>query len=446
MAEWTDTGSGALPFSLEAEQSVLGAALLDAGCVSQLVSLVRPEYFFREQHRRLFEIITQKFTLGETIDIITVLEAAIREEIFENPEETKVYLTGLAQIVPSVANIEAYARIIQEKYYLRSLILNSREIEESAAAPQASANELLELAEQRIYDIRQGRDSGSLIPVSRVVLETFDHLQKLSGENRADYLGISSGFGDLDRMITGLNKSDLILLAARPGMGKTAFALNIATNVALRSKKTVAIFSLEMSREQLMNRLFSAEGAIESRRLLTGELSTEDWGKVADLSPRFSEAPLFMDDTAGITVAEIKAKLRRVRDLGLVVIDYLQLMSTGRRIDNRVQEVSEMTRSLKVMAKELNVPVITLSQLSRGTESRSDHRPMLADLRESGSIEQDADIVLFLYREAYYERDKDDQTEAECIVAKNRHGETGSITLRWDGQYTRFFGVDHSRE
>lgn len=443
--EWSGT-EGQLPFSLEAEQSILGAALLDAGCVAQLIGLVRPEYFFREQHRRLFEVIAQKFTLGETIDIITIMEAAVREEIFSSSEETKVYLTQLAQLVPSVANIEAYAAIIQEKYYLRSLIVSSKEIVESASAPQACANELLELAEQRIYDIRQGRDSGSLIPASRVVLETFDHLQKLSGENRADYLGISTGFGDLDRMITGLNKSDLILLAARPGMGKTAFALNIATNVALRSKKTVAVFSLEMSREQLMNRLFSAEGAIESRRLLTGELSTEDWGKVAELSPHFSEAPLFMDDTAGITVAEIKAKLRRVRDLGLVVIDYLQLMSSGRRNDNRVQEVSEMTRSLKVMAKELNVPVITLSQLSRGTEARSDHRPLLSDLRESGSIEQDADIVLFLYREAYYERDRDDQSEAECIVAKNRHGETGSVNLRWDGQFTRFFGIDHSRE
>lgn len=444
--EWSGLEGRELPFSLEAEQSVLGAALLDSGCVSQLVSLVRSEYFYREQHRRIFDVIAQKFTMGETIDIVTVLEACIREEIFSSAEETKVYLTQLAQLVPSVANIEAYARIIQEKYYLRSLIVSSKEIAEAAEAPQASANELLELAEQRIYDIRQGRDAGTLVPVARVVLETFDHLQKLSGENRADYLGISSGYGDLDRMITGLNKSDLILLAARPGMGKTAFALNIAANVALRSKRTVAIFSLEMSREQLMNRLFSSEGAIDSRRLLTGELSTEDWGKVAEMSPRFSEAPLFMDDTAGITVAEIKAKLRRVRDLGLVVIDYLQLMSTGRRTDNRVQEVSEMTRSLKVMAKELNVPVITLSQLSRGTEGRSDHRPMLADLRESGSIEQDADIVLFLYREAYYEHDKDDQSEAECIIAKNRHGETGSVPLRWDGNYTRFFGVDRSRE
>ena len=444
--EWSGMEERNLPFSLEAEQSVLGAALLDSGCVSQLVSLVKSEYFFREQHRRIFEVLTQKFTLGETIDIVTVLEACIKEEIFSAPEDAKVYLTELARLVPSVANIEAYARIIQEKYYLRSLIVSSKEIAEEAAAPQASANELLELAEQRIYDIRQGRDSGSLIPASRVVLETFDHLQKLSGENRADYLGISTGYGDLDRMITGLNKSDLILLAARPGMGKTAFALNIAINVALRGKKTVAVFSLEMSREQLMNRLLSSEGAIESRRLLTGELSTEDWSKVAELSPKFSEAPLYMDDTAGITVAEIKAKLRRVRDLGLVVIDYLQLMSSGRRVDNRVQEVSEMTRNLKVMAKELNVPVITLSQLSRGTESRADHRPMLADLRESGSIEQDADIVLFLYREAYYERDKDDQSEAECIIAKNRHGETGSIELRWDGKYTRFFGVDHSRE
>jgi len=444
-AEYHLSGTN-LPFSLEAEQSVLGAALLDSGCIAELVRLVRPEYFYREQHRRIFEVISTKFTLGEPIDIITVADAAVREEIFSTPEETRGYLAQLAQLVPSVKNIEAYTTILQEKYHLRTLITTSRDIIEQAEAPTAAAQGLLDYAEQRIYDIRNGTERSDLVPVSRVVMETFDHLQKLSGENRADYLGISTGYRDLDRMITGLNKSDLILVAARPGMGKTAFALNVATNVALRSRKTVAVFSLEMSREQLMNRLFAAEGAIDSRRLLTGELSTEDWGKVAELSPQFSNAPLYMDDTAGITVAEMKAKLRRVKNLGLVVIDYLQLMSTGRHSDNRVQEVSEITRSLKVMAKELNVPVITLSQLSRGPESRADHRPMLADLRESGSIEQDADIVLFLYREAYYERDKEDQSEAECIVAKNRHGETGSINLRWDGRYTRFFGVDRSRE
>lgn len=446
MAEEYLSAESRLPFSLEAEQSVLGAALLDSGCVPELVRLVRPEFFYREQHRRIFEVISAKFTLGEPIDIVTVMEAAVREEIFSTPEETKTYLAQLAQLVPSVRNLEAYAGILQEKYHLRSLITTSRDIIEQAEAPTAESEGLLEYAEQRIYDIRNGHDNGSLVPVSRVGMETFDRLQRLSGENRADYLGISTGYGDLDRMITGLNKSDLILLAARPGMGKTAFALNIAANAALRGKKTVAIFSLEMSREQLMNRLFAAEGGIDSRRLLTGELSTEDWVKVAELSPQFGGAPLYMDDTAGITVAEMKAKLRRVRDLGLVVIDYLQLMSTGRRSDNRVQEVSEITRSLKVMAKELNVPVITLSQLSRGTESRSDHRPMLSDLRESGSIEQDADIVLFLYREAYYEREKEDQSEAECIIAKNRHGETGSISLRWDGRFTRFFGVDRNRE
>ena len=440
------TTESRLPFSLEAEQSVLGAALLDSGCVPDLVRLVRPEYFYREQHRLIFEVISAKFTLGEPIDIVTVMETAVREEIFSTPEETKTYLAQLAQIVPSVHNLEAYTNILREKYHLRTLITTSRDIIEQAEAPTAESDGLLDYAEQKVYDIRNGHNNDSLVPVSRVVLETFDHLQRLSGENRADYLGISTGYGDLDRTITGLNKSDLILVAARPGMGKTAFALNIAANVALRGKKTVAVFSLEMSREQLMNRLFAAEGGIDSRKLLTGELSTEDWGKVADLSPIFGASSLYMDDTAGITVAEMKAKLRRVRDLGLVVIDYLQLMSSSRRSENRVQEVSEITRSLKIMAKELNVPVITLSQLSRGPDSRSDHRPMLSDLRESGSIEQDADIVLFLYREAYYVKEREDQSETECIVAKNRHGETGKIDLRWDGRYTRFFSVDRSRE
>ena len=446
MAEEYLSAESRLPFSLEAEQSVLGAALLDSGCVPDLVRLVRPEYFYRDQHRLIFEVISAKFTLGEPIDIVTVMETAVREEIFSTPEETKTYLAQLAQIVPSVHNLEAYTNILREKYHLRTLITTSRDIIEQAEAPTAESDGLLDYAEQKIYDIRNGHNNDSLVPVSRVVLETFDHLQRLSGENRADYLGISTGYGDLDRTITGLNKSDLILVAARPGMGKTAFALNIAANVALRGKKTVAVFSLEMSREQLMNRLFAAEGGIDSRKLLTGELSTEDWGKVADLSPIFGASSLYMDDTAGITVAEMKAKLRSVRDLGLVVIDYLQLMSSSRRSENRVQEVSEITRSLKIMAKELNVPVITLSQLSRGPDSRSDHRPMLSDLRESGSIEQDADIVLFLYREAYYEKEREDQSETECIVAKNRHGETGKIDLRWDGRYTRFFSVDRSRE
>jgi replicative DNA helicase len=270
----------------------------------------------------------------------------------------------------------------------------------------------------------------------------YDRLQKLSGDNRDDYLGIPTGFASLDRILTGLNKSDLILVAARPGMGKTAFAMNIATHVAMKQKKRVAVFNLEMSREQLVERILSSEALVQGNKLRTGELSTEDWIRIASAAQAVANAPLYIDDTASITVPEMKAKLRRERDIGLVIIDSLQLMTGTGRSENRVQVVSEITRSLKVMAKELNLPVILCSQLSRGPESRTDHRPMLSDLRESGSIEQDADSVLLLYRDSYYDRDSEEQNVAECIVAKNRHGETATIKMGWDGEHTKFAGLE----
>ena len=438
-----------LPFSLEAEQSVLGAALLDAGCVPDLVRLVRPEFFYREQHRKIFEVISGKFTLGEPIDIVTVMEAAVREEIFSTPEETKAYLAQLAQMVPSVRNLEAYTNILQSKYHLRALITTSRDIIEQAEAPTAQPEGLLEYAEQRIYDIRNGHNNDSLIPVSRVVLETFDHLQRLSGENRADYLGISTGYGDLDRTITGLNKSDLILVAARPGMGKTAIALNICLNVAKTYEKTVAFFSLEMSREQLVTRLLSTESFVENQKLTTGHLEDEDWGKLSIASSALSQTDIRVDDNPAITVAEINAKCRRLDNLGLVLIDYLQLMTAaapGKSGDNRVTVVSDISRALKIMAKELNVPVICLSQLSRANESRTDKRPMLSDLRESGAIEQDADSVMFLYRDEYYNPNTQDKNIAECIVAKNRHGETGTVKLQWRPQFFTFSDLEWKHE
>lgn len=316
-----------LPFSLEAEQSVLGAAIIDPGRIPEIMEYVKPEYFYRRQHSDLYALLVRMFTTGETIDIITILDNARKEGIFETPEDARIYLTQLAQIVPTTANVASYARIIQEKYYLRSLIQASREIVDSASDAQADASELLNLAEQKIYDIRQGRDTGSIVPISKVLVETYDHLQKISGENRKEYLGISSGYGALDSYITGLNKSDLILIAARPGMGKTAFALNIAANVGIRSKKPVAIFSLEMSKEQLAQRLLSSEALVESQKLRTGNLTDQDWTNISQATGILAGAPIYIDDTAGVTVADIKAKLRRIRDLGLVVIDYLQLMS-----------------------------------------------------------------------------------------------------------------------
>ena len=435
-----------LPFSMEAEQSVLGAAVIDASKIPEIMEFMRPEYFYRKQHSDLYALLVRMFTTGAIIDIITILDNVRKEGIFDSVEDAKIYITQLAQIVPSTANVASYAKIVQEKYYLRSLIEASKEIVDTASDSQADATELLNYAEQKIYDIRQGRDTGTIVSISKVLVDTYDHLQKISGENRKDYLGISSGYSALDSYITGLNKSDLILIAARPGMGKTAFALNIASNVGVRGKKAVAVFSLEMSKEQLAQRLLSSEALVESQKLRTGLLTDTDWVNISQATGTLAAAPIYIDDSAGITVAEIKAKLRRIKDLGLVVIDYLQLMTGNKKTESRVQEVSEITRNLKIMAKELNIPVITLSQLSRGTESRTDHRPMLSDLRESGSIEQDADIVMFLYREAYYNDQMDDQSHAQCIVAKNRHGSTGSVDLYWDGKYTRFSSMEYRGE
>ncbi len=443
----TDLYGQALPFNLEAEQSVLGALLLDPHCIPEVMELIKPEYFHRTQHQDLYAVMVRMFTMGEAIDPITVLENVRKEKIFETPDEAKVYLARLADVVPSTFQdkVRDYAAIVQEKYYLRSLIAASRDVMDNAMDPQARASELLDLAEQRIYDIRQGRQSSSILPISKILVETYDHLQRISGEDRKDYLGLSTGYSDLDHMITGLNKSDFILIAARPAVGKTAFALNIASNVAKNSGKAVAIFSLEMSKEQLAQRLLSSEALVELQKLLTGSLTDDDWVKIARATQTLAASSIYVDDNALTTVAEIKAKLRRIKDLGLVVIDYLQLMTSGRSIQNRVQEVSEITRNLKLMAKELNIPVITLSQLSRSIESRSEHKPMLSDLRESGSIEQDADVVMFLHREALY-NEQESVNDAKCIVAKNRHGETGSIDLYWDGQYTRFSSIAYGRE
>ena len=432
-----------LPYSQDAEQSILGAVLIDAGVIARVLDFLRPECFYRQQHREIFSIMLRLFLSGGVIDYVTVLDACQREQVFESDDAAKLYLVKLAQLVPSVSNVEAYAQIVQEKYYIRSLIMAAKEIEAHAAENSDTASDLLDWAEQKIYDIRQGKDATGLRRIDEIIVEAYDHLQKISGPDKSAHQGTPSGFTQLDRVIGGMNNSDLILVAGRPGMGKTTFAGNIAQNIATRQKKKVAIFSLEMSGEQLVMRMLSSAASISSTSLRTGELTGDEWINLAASADELSKSPVYIDDTAGITPAEMKAKLRRVRDLGAVFIDYLQLMSTGgRRSENRVQEVSDITRSLKIMAKDLNVPVVLCSQLSRGPESRQDHRPMLSDLRESGSIEQDADIVLFLYRDGYYNQESAEQNVAECIIAKNRHGETGRVNLSWSGQYSRFGNLD----
>lgn len=439
-------GDSPLPFSMEAEQSVLGALLIEPSCLSTVLDYLSMESFYRKQHSEIFGIMLEKFTSAQPIDVITILEEVKSRQIFPDEQSAKVYLTQLAQVVPTTANVVTYAKMVQEKAYMRNLIDAAKEIIEASSQPQADARGLMDLAESRILGIRQGREATGLVKVDRIIYELYDKLQKLSGEDKNLYAGIPSGFSALDHVTTGLNKSDLILLAARPAMGKTSFALNIASNVA-KSGRAVAVFSLEMSKDQLVSRLLSSDALIQGGSLRTGNLSLDDWNKLAISAQELAKRPLYIDDTPGISVAEMKAKARRIRDLGLIVIDYLQLMSSGRRIENRVQEVSEMTRHLKIMAKELDVPVITLSQLSRGPDKRTgDHRPILSDLRESGSIEQDADLVMFLYRDEYYNEDSEDRGVAECIIAKNRHGATDSVKLGWDGEHTRFISRELHRD
>lgn len=433
------------PYSIEAEQSVLGAVIIDQTCISTIIEYINAESFYRPQHGEIFSCMMKMFASGNSIDFITLLDEVVNEKIFDSPEDAKIYLAQLAEIVPTTANVESYAMIVQEKYYVRCLMNAAKDILQASEEGNDDAKTLLDSAEQKIFDIRQGRDAKGLIKIEDSIIEAYDRLQKIAGENRKEYLGLSTGFSALDSVIYGLNNSDLILIAGRPGMGKTSFGLNIAQNVAASSNKKVVVFSLEMSAEQLTTRLLSSIARIPSGAFRTGSLDGADWQNLAKSSQLLASYPILIDDTSGITVAEMKAKLRRVKNLGLVVIDYLQLMTMGGRSTNRVQEVSEITRSLKIMAKELNVPVITLSQLSRGPESRDNHRPMLADLRESGSIEQDSDIVMFLFREGYYDKENGNQNIAECIVAKNRHGETETVKLHWDGKFTQFSTLENFR-
>jgi len=433
-----------LPHSIVAEQSVIGAVIADPSILPDVVNLVKPEYFYSEQHKSIYSIIVRMFSTGTPVDIVTVLNEAEKLHIFESAAQGRKYLAEIGNTLPSTSNIESYCKIVADKFFIRSLGYTARSILDEIQAGEHDAQLLLDSAEQKIYDIRQGKDVRGLTPIADAIAEAYDRLGKISGPEKEKYVGARTGFSLLDNITSGLNKSDLIIIAARPGMGKTSFAMNIAVNVARHSSdKEVVVFNLEMSKEQLATRILSTEALVESNTLRNGRINGEDWVKLATSAGYLSTLPLYIDDTASMTVQQMKAKLRRTKNLGLVIIDYLQLMdSATTRSDNRVLVISEITRQLKVMAKELNVPVILLSQLSRAVESRTDKRPMLSDLRESGSIEQDADIVLFLYRDAYYNKESPRQNISECIVAKNRHGETGSVELIWDGQFTRFSNPD----
>ena len=427
-----------VPQSLEAEQAVLGSILIDSRCVADVIGTIKPEDFYLQQNREIYEAVYSMFNFSQTIDPVTVLDKMREMGVYH--DNSRDYIMQLMEITPTAANAVRYANIVREKSMLRGLGQAAADITEMVQSQVGTPAEMLENAEKKIYALRKGERGDSLEHIGTILHKVFDHLTELSQSDSA-IPGLSTGLRDLDSRINGLNKSDLILIAARPAMGKSAFALNIAVNVAKKYQKTVAVFNLEMSREQLALRLLASESFIELQKLATGKLSEEEWTKLCMASAALSQTDIRIDDNPSVTVADINAKCRRLDDLGLVIIDYLQLMQGsgyGKNSENRVTVVGEISRALKIMAKELNVPVICLSQLSRAVESRTDKRPILSDLRESGAIEQDADSVMFLYRDEYYNENTEDKGIAECIVAKNRHGETGGVKLQWIGQYQLF--------
>lgn len=433
------------PNSLEAEQCVLGALLVDNEAVPSVAEILKPEDFYRQDHKEIYEAVLDLFESGKPIDIISAKEQLKVRGTLEGVGGLE-YLSNLSDMVPTTANIRHYAKIVEEKSLLRQLIKASGEIMNLGFEASEEVAIITDEAQKKIFEVLQNRSSKGFYPIKEVLLESFNKLEELY--NSKGYItGVPTGFSDLDAKTAGLHPSDLILVAARPAMGKTSFALNIAQYASIHGRVPVALFSLEMSKEQLVNRILCSEAMVDSQKIRTGKLDEEDWTKIAGALGPVSEAPIYIDDTPGLSVMEIRAKCRRLKlekNIGLIVIDYLQLMQGRGRSENRQQEISEISRALKILAKEINVPVVTLSQLSRAPETRSDHRPILSDLRESGAIEQDADLVMFLYREDYYNPEAEKKNIAEVILAKHRNGSTGIVELAWLGQFTKFANLDRS--
>jgi len=435
------------PHNHEAEQSVLGAIFLDPQALITASEILVPEDFYRIAHQKIFQTMLDLSDKGNAIDVVTVIEELSARKELEDVGGLS-YLMELANAVPTAANVSYYAKIVEEKSILRRLIRTATKIVEESFTREDEVEELLSEAEKRIMEVANRKNAGDFKHVKDVLVETYDKIEQL--QNRSgDVTGIPTGFTDLDRMTAGFQRNDLIIVAARPSVGKTAFALNIAQNVAVKARENVAIFSLEMGAEQLVMRMLCAEGNIDAQVLRTGALTAEDWSKLTIAMGTLSNAGIYIDDTPGLRVNEIRAKCRRLaqeKGLGMVVIDYLQLIQgSGRRGENRQQEVSEISRSLKALARELHVPVIALSQLSRGVEQRQDKRPMMSDIRESGSIEQDADIVAFLYRDDYYDKETENKNMIEIIIAKQRNGPTGTVTLAFKKEFNKFLNIDWSQ-
>ena len=432
------------PNSIEAEQCALGSMLLDEDAIAEVFNVLNSEAYYRKEHRFIHEAIESIYSSGSTPDIITVSEYLNKEGHLEMIGGLD-YLAKLAEIPPSTSSARHYAEIVEEKSLLRKLIKGSMDIVEKGYKNQEDASVILNIAQQNIFDIVKDKDKKGVTHISDILGYTLKEITKRYKEG-GRMPGIKTHFNELDKVTGGLSNSDLILIAARPSMGKSAFAVNLGQNIAIKEGKSVAIFSLEMSKDQLVNRILSSEASIPNDKLRKGDISPDDITKLAMLSGEISRANLYIDDTAGITTAEIRAKCRRLKmqdELDVVIIDYLQLIQGTKKNESRTNEVSEISRNLKIMAKDLNIPVIALSQLSRGPESRSDKRPLLSDLRDSGAIEQDADIVMFIYRDDYYYKESEKPNIAEIIISKNRNGECKTIELRWFDEFTRFSNLIH---
>ncbi len=429
-----------LPHSVEAEQSVIGAMIMDREAIVVASEIILPEDFYNKQYGVLFEAMVELNDEGKPVDLVT-LQDRLKEKDVPPEVSSLEFIRDLITAVPTSANIKYYANIVAEKSTLRRLIRLNEEIANTCYVGKDSLEDILADTEKRVFDLVQRRNTGEFVPIRQIVMDAMDTIEKAS-HNKGNVTGVATGFLDLDYKTAGMQPSDLILIAARPSMGKTAFVLNIAEYVAFKQDRTVAVFSLEMSKEQLVNRLFAMESKVDSQRIRTGQLTDEDWEKLIESAGVIGKSKLIIDDTPGISIPELRSKCRKYKlehDLQMVIIDYLQLMSgSGRSTDSRQQEISDISRSLKALARELKVPVIALSQLSRAVEQRPDHRPMLSDLRESGAIEQDADVVMFIYRDDYYNKDSDRKGIAEIIIAKQRNGPIGTVELVWLPDYTKF--------
>ena len=436
------------PNDIEAEQAVIGSMLTDKEAVISSIEILKEQDFYREDNKIIYRAILNLYDRGEPIDIITLKSELSSMGKLESVGGLE-YLVELPDKVPTTSNIDKYIKIVEEKSTLRNLINTANVIIKLGYDPTEDVENIMDPAERKIFNIMQKRDQKGYSSMKDILVDSFTELEQLYNQKQ-HITGVPTGFIDLDYKTAGLHNSDLILVAARPAMGKSAFALNIATNAAVRGNTPVVIFSLEMSKEQMGNRILCSEAMVDSNKVRTGKIEDEDWLKLANASGELSKSGIYIDDTPGISIMEIRAKCRKLKlekNIGLVVVDYLQLIQgSNKRVGSREQEISEISRSLKILAKEINVPVIALSQLSRAPEQRPDHRPMLADLRESGAIEQDADIVMFLYRDDYYNEDSEKKNIAEVIIAKHRSGSTGTVELSWLGNYTKFANIEKYRE